>query len=57
MGTGLTVSMLVLAALTTLTACVDGGPPSPFHRPGMRDAPNTAADGGTDTLDDDAGEE
>lgn len=56
MGTGRTVTMLVLAALTALTACVDGGPPSPFHRPGTRNAPNTAADSGTD-LADDAGDE
>jgi hypothetical protein len=57
MGTGRTVTMLVLAALTALTACSDGGPPSPFHHPGTRDAPSTAADGGTDLSDGDAGEE
>jgi hypothetical protein len=48
--------MLVLAALTALSACADGGPPSPFHHRGTRDASNTAADGGTNASDDDAGE-
>jgi hypothetical protein len=45
--------MLVLAALAALTACSDGGPPSPFHRPGSKGAPTTAADGGADQGDDD----
>jgi hypothetical protein len=40
-------SLIAWAVLTTLTACVDGGPPSPFRRPSMRDAPSTAADGGS----------
>jgi hypothetical protein len=55
------VSMVALVALASVavTACSDGGPPGPFHRPSTRDAPTIAADGGEQTPnadDADAGE-
>jgi hypothetical protein len=39
------VSVVAWGLLAQLVACADGGPPSPFSRPSMRNAPNIAADG------------
>lgn len=58
MSTPRLVSMIAWTLLGALAACEDGGPPNPFKRPTMRDAPINAADGGSDASDvegDDAG--
>jgi len=58
MSTPRLVSMIAWTLLGAIAACEDGGPPNPFKPPTMRDAPVSAADGGTDASDfeaDDAG--
>jgi hypothetical protein len=58
MSTSRLVSMIAWTLLGAIAACEDGGPPNPFKRPTMRDAPVSAADGGADASDlevDDAG--